>query len=232
MSKKIKHQIAQQVMSSSGIGMNSGVMAILVQKSDERWFVHKNDFPLKIGGDSQVEIGGPAIDWLEKNGVVQRSVNGVKILLDVLLYVLKKGSLSGGTTTTTTTTTTGVSEFLNKKTTNTYLLEVGHPSGEAIAFVDVIGPRARKSIIALVSKFSHETAQLVVFELCSKHISGRITGDVVTYAGGIANNASQGLFVPASGLVLADEFDVWVASSKKCASAPDAVEPTLLGGAE
>ncbi|MFP5431410.1 MAG: hypothetical protein ACLGHE_10590 [Gammaproteobacteria bacterium] len=179
---------------------DGGLLALLIQKSDESLLVSKLLFPLEIKAGRKVALNCGSITTLVEKGVVERTEEGLHILVESIVRLMSDPRRGG------TNTTTNCRGSKNSSTTN-FLFEKSDRHGRPLAFIQGIGARVRSGIIAQVAALDFDTAQMVVHEVGARTVSGSIKGDAVTYTRGIVAKAMRGQFVPAAGLALADELD-------------------------
>lgn len=184
---------------SMATDFETGLLALMIQRSDEALLVSRQLFPLEMKAGRSVELESPSINALVDKGVVERTEEGLLILVEAVIRLLSEPSRVA------TNTTTGRS---SKKTSTTeFVFEASSMHGQALAFVPQIGARVRSGIVSQVALLDFDTAQMVVHEVGARMVNGSIKGDAVTYARGIVAKALRAQFVPAAGLALADELD-------------------------
>lgn len=201
MSVSKRHALAMRIMASNVFGADSGVFALLIQKSDINWMISKSEFPVGVMGIGRVCLDDESISRLENIGVAIKGGDGLQILPDVAMRILNESGALG-------TNTTSNCRSSKKTSTTIFFFEASSAHGKPIAFVQEIGARVRSGIMAQVGALDIDAAQMVVHEVGARVINGSIRGDAVTYARGIVAKALRGQFVPAAGLALADELDM------------------------
>lgn len=200
MSVSKRHALAMRIMASSRFGADTGVLAVLVQKSDCSWMIPKSNFPVGLMGEGRVFLDDEVITRLASIGVVMKGEGGLQVMPDATVTILNEPVALG------TNTTINCRSSKNSSTTN-FLFEKCDRHGRSFAFVQEIGARVRAGIVSQVAPMDFDAAQMVVHEVGARVLNGSIKGDAVTYARGIVAKALRGQFVPAAGLALADEFD-------------------------
>lgn len=185
---------------ATGTDFDTGLLALLIQKSDEALSVSRRLFPLEMKAGRAIALESHSINALVEKGVVERTEGGLLILVESVVRVLGE---VGRTAVDTTTKSSG-----SKKTSTTvFTFEVSGAHGGSLAFVQEIGARVRAGMVAQVAALEMDLAQLVIHEVGARVINGSIRGDAVTYTRGIVAKALRRQFVPAAGLALADELD-------------------------
>lgn len=184
---------------STGTDFDTGLLALLIQKSDEALSVSRRLFPLEMKAGRVIALESPSINALVEKGVVERTEGGLLILVESVIRLLSEQSRVA------TNTTTGRSS--KKTSTTVFVFEASPVHGQSLAFVPQIGTRVRFGIVSQVALLDFDTAQMVVHEVGARMVNGSIKGDAVTYTRGIVAKALRAQFVPAAGLALADELD-------------------------
>lgn len=201
MSVSKRHALAMRIMASSRFGADTGVLAVLVQKSDCSWMIPESNFPVGLMGEGRVFLDDEVITRLASIGVVMKGEGGLQVMPDATVTILNEPVALG--------TNTTINCRSSKKTSTTvFVFEASSAHGGSLAFVQEIGPRVKAGMIAQVAALEIDMAQMVIHEVGARVINGSIRGDAVTYARGIVAKALRGQFVPAAGLALADELDM------------------------
>lgn len=199
MSPKERNLLLLRILSMQA-DFDTGLLALMIQKSDQDLWVSRQLFPLEMKAGRAVELESTPINALVEKGVIERAEDGVFILVEPVIRLLSEQSRVA-----TNTTTTGRSS--KKASTTVFVFQASPVHGQVLAFVPQIGARVRNGIVSQIAMLDFETAQLIVHEVGARIMNGSIKGDAVTYARGIVAKAMRGQFVPAAGLALADELD-------------------------
>lgn len=199
MKSSIKQEILGKVMASASRGSEVGALTLLVANVGEDLRIGVGAFPLKMAGGRRLELNSPALEVLERAGVITKSEGLICLDREAVLHFLCEKAKEFTTT----------SEFNSKNsTTSKFVFEAGHPSQKPLAFfMGAFGSRVRKGLVDEVADLEHETAQLVIHEMVASELKGKVE-EPISYAVAIVRKAKVGAFRPSRGLKLADALDV------------------------